>query len=90
MLVSMIVGKGLASTGHIEEVRSTYWWQGQLVTSDEWRVSFDVGQALASPVANEMLALHSYQLPVILLRPFVPATMDAMAWLAEPSSGASW
>jgi uncharacterized protein involved in tolerance to divalent cations len=52
-------------------------------------VSFDVGQALASPVANEMLALHSYQLPVILLRPFVPATMDAMAWLAEPSSRAS-
>jgi periplasmic divalent cation tolerance protein len=89
-LVSTIVGKGLASTGHIEEVKSTYWWQGQLVTSNEWRVAFDVGQALASPVANEILALHSYQLPVILLRPFAPATMDARAWLTEPSFGTNW
>jgi uncharacterized protein involved in tolerance to divalent cations len=78
-LVSTIVGKGLASTGHIEEVKSTYWWQGKLVTSNEWRVAFDVGKALASTVANEILALHSYKLPVNLLRPFTPATRDARA-----------
>lgn len=83
-IASAVVGGGLAQTGHMEKAESTYWWQGQLVTGDEWRISFDVSQGGAQAVANGILASHPYRLPVILLRPFTPATIDARDWLMAP------
>lgn len=89
-MVSAVVGKGFAPTGHIEDVRSTYRWQGEVVTRSEWRVSFDANQGMATSIASEILAKHSYQLPVVLLRPFAPATMPTKDWLGDSPLGTVW
>lgn len=64
-------------------IHSTYWWQGQVETAEEWLVVAKTRQALYGQVEAAIRQVHSYEEPEILAVPIVAGSAGYLKWLAE-------
>jgi periplasmic divalent cation tolerance protein len=71
-------------------ILSTYRWQGQIETSQEWTCTVKTLLSLYAQVAAAIGELHSYEVPEILALPVSEVSAAYLAWLkAEISPGPS-
>jgi periplasmic divalent cation tolerance protein len=64
-LARQLVNGGLAACVHVQEVRSTYRWQGKVEEQAEWLVEARALDSRAVAVREAMLADHPYEVPMV-------------------------
>ena len=63
-------------------VTSTYFWQGNLESSQEWLCVIKTAESRFAEVEAAIRELHSYELPEIVAVPIVAASQAYLDWLA--------
>jgi len=61
-------------------LRSTYAWQGEVTTAEEWRCSCKTTAAARAACVAAILADHEYQTPQVIVVP-LEATAGYAAWV---------
>lgn len=89
-IATAVVAKRLAACAQvIGPITSTYWWQGQIETAEEWLCVVKSRQDLYEPLEQAIREIHPYEVPEILAVPVVQGSQDYLEWmdheLAQPA-----
>ena len=77
-----LVEKRLAACVQIiGPITSTYWWQGEIETAEEWLCLIKTRADLFEQVEAAIKEVHPYDVPEILAVPVVAGSEDYLAWL---------
>lgn len=63
-------------------VTSTYWWDGEVQTSQEWQLWIKTTAALSDDVTSWLTGHHGYDLPEVLVIP-VTGSEQYLTWIGE-------
>jgi periplasmic divalent cation tolerance protein len=70
-------------------IASTYWWEGEIESAEEWMVVFKTTAERFDELAELIAEQHSYDTPEIIAVPVVAGLPDYLAWVSEQTdSGA--
>ena len=73
-IAASLVAQKLAACVQVSgPIESTYWWKGQMETSQEWVCSIKTREELFTEVAQAIRSLHSYGEPEIIAVPITAA-----------------
>jgi periplasmic divalent cation tolerance protein len=64
-------------------IASTYWWEGEIESAEEWMVVFKTTSARFDELASLITDGHSYDSPEIIATAVVAGSMDYLAWVSE-------
>jgi periplasmic divalent cation tolerance protein len=67
-------------------IASTYWWEGQIESAEEWMVLFKTTADCFEDLAAQIAEQHSYDTPEIIATPVVGGSADYLAWVREQTS----
>jgi periplasmic divalent cation tolerance protein len=81
-LVRDTVAARLAACGQVGAITSTYWWQGDVQTGTEWRITFKTTDAKADELESFLLQHHPYETPEVLRTPVLGGNPAYLAWVA--------
>jgi periplasmic divalent cation tolerance protein len=86
-----VVEKRLAACVQvIGPITSTYWWQGEIETAEEWLCLIKSRRDLYEALEEAIREVHPYDVPEILAVPVVAGGRDYLDWLdrelKQPSS----
>jgi periplasmic divalent cation tolerance protein len=65
----------------ITQIRSLYWWQGQIEESGEWLLVVKTSRELFDQVRSVLETAHSYELPEVLALPVIDGSPNYLAWI---------
>ncbi|MEU6035256.1 divalent-cation tolerance protein CutA [Actinomadura sp. NPDC047616] len=83
-LAKSAVAERLAACAQlVGPIASTYWWEGEIETAEEWMVVFKTTDDRFDELATLITEGHSYDTPEIIATPVVAGSMDYLAWVAE-------
>ncbi|MBT2209555.1 divalent-cation tolerance protein CutA [Actinomadura sp. NEAU-AAG7] len=83
-LAKSAVAERLAACAQlVGPVASTYWWEGEIESAEEWMVVFKTTADRFDELASLITDGHSYDTPEIIATPVVAGSMDYLAWVAE-------
>lgn len=77
----LVDGRLAACVQVLGPVTSTYWWQGERETAEEWQCVVKTARRLYSEVEAAIRVHHSYTTPEILALPILVGHADYLAWL---------
>ncbi len=60
---------------------STYWWKGNIETTQEWLLLIKSVKALYREIEAKIKEIHPYEVPEIIAVPIVDASEDYLEWL---------
>jgi periplasmic divalent cation tolerance protein len=72
-----------ASAQLVGPIASTYWWEGEIESAEEWMVVFKTTTDRFDELADFIAELHSYDTPEIIALPVVAGRSDYLAWVSE-------
>ena len=72
-----------ACTQILGPVNSSYWWNGNIETANEWICVIKSKRSLYSQIERVIKKLHPYQVPEILALPVVEGSKDYLKWLDD-------
>ncbi|WP_033424220.1 divalent-cation tolerance protein CutA [Actinomadura flavalba] len=64
-------------------IQSTYWWEDEIETAEEWMVLFKTTTDRFDELASLITDLHSYDTPEIIGTPVTAGSLDYLTWIAE-------
>lgn len=64
-------------------IESMYWWRGRIEQSQEWLCVAKTERKLFVQIEETIKALHSYEVPEILVVPIVEGSRDYLRWLEK-------
>ncbi|OLT24185.1 divalent cation transporter [Actinomadura sp. CNU-125] len=64
-------------------IASTYWWEDEIESAEEWMVLFKTTADRFDELATLITDVHSYDTPEIIATPVVAGSLDYLAWIAE-------
>lgn len=64
-------------------ISSTYWWNDQVETAEEWLCLIKTGEERYAAVEEAIHAVHPYEVPEVLAMPVAAGSADYLAWLSE-------
>lgn len=83
-IASAVVEKRLAACAQvIGPITSTYWWQGEIETTEEWLCVIKSKAALYEELERGIRAIHPYEEPEIIATQIVKGSQGYLAWLDE-------
>lgn len=85
-LAADLVTARLAACAHIDEIRSTYWWDGEVQNDPEFRIEFKTPQHRAAELQQAILDAHSYDTPQVIVTPILGGSPAYLAWLTEETT----
>jgi periplasmic divalent cation tolerance protein len=62
-------------------ITSTYWWQGEIETAEEWLCVVKSRADLYEELEAAVKEVHPYEVPEILAVPVVAGSRDYLEWL---------
>ena len=81
-MADLLVGERLAACVQVlGPITSTYWWQSQRETAEEWQCVAKTDRRLYAEVEAAIKAHHSYTTPEILALPILAGHAAYLAWL---------
>ncbi|MBW1722220.1 MAG: divalent-cation tolerance protein CutA [Deltaproteobacteria bacterium] len=87
-IAGRLLGERLAACVQIiGPVRSTYWWRGNIESSEEWLCLLKTREDLYDDLEETVRNIHSYEVPEILALPIVRGNPDYLKWLTEETRG---
>lgn len=90
-LARMAVDRRLAACVQVAgPITSTYRWEGEVTEATEWVCVFKTVAGRLDALSGAVRALHSYEVPEVLVTPVVGGDPDYLGWIvAESSPGSS-
>lgn len=85
-IVARLVAARLVACGQFWPIASCYVWNGAVVDDDEHLLVLKSRAELFDRICVEVRALHSYELPAIVMLPIAAAGPGYLAWLADATS----
>ncbi|HYN38689.1 MAG TPA: divalent-cation tolerance protein CutA [Rhodospirillales bacterium] len=83
-----VVGERLAACANVVgEIRSIFWWQGQLNEDGEALLILKTSHARVADLIERVRALHSYTTPCITAWPITAGNRDYLAWIDAETAG---
>jgi periplasmic divalent cation tolerance protein len=67
-------------------IASTYWWEGEIESAEEWMVLFKTTTDRFEDLAAQITELHSYDTPEIIATPVVAGSADYLSWMSEQTT----
>jgi periplasmic divalent cation tolerance protein len=67
----------------IGPIASTYWWEGEIESAEEWMVLFKTTADRFEELAGLITEQHSYDTPEIIATPVVAGSADYLGWVGE-------
>jgi periplasmic divalent cation tolerance protein len=64
-------------------IASTYWWEGEIESAEEWIVVFKTTVERFEELAELISDQHSYDTPEIIALPVVAGSRDYLGWVSE-------
>jgi periplasmic divalent cation tolerance protein len=84
VIAAAVVSQRLAACAQVSgPIESTFQWDGQQQTSEEWLVTIKTRDDMFPAVEAAILALHTYEQPEIIALPVVAASAGYLRWLEE-------
>jgi periplasmic divalent cation tolerance protein len=65
---------------------STYWWEGEIETAEEWMVVFKTTADRFEELAGLITEGHSYDTPEIIATPVVAGSGEYLGWVKEQTA----
>ncbi|WP_037558449.1 divalent-cation tolerance protein CutA [Spirillospora albida] len=88
-LAKSAVAERLAACAQlVGPIASTYWWEGEIESAEEWIVVFKTTADRFDELASLITEGHSYDTPEIIATSVVAGSMDYLAWVAEQTEPA--
>jgi len=83
-LANALVERRLAACVQIVgPIQSTYRWQGQIETAEEWLCLIKTRRELWEEVQRAIIELHPYETPEIIAVPIAVGSKAYLGWVAE-------
>ncbi len=83
-IANTLIEKRLAACVQISgPITSTYWWQGQIETAQEWVCTAKTQQDLYDAVEQAIRTVHSYETPEIIATPIVAGSQSYLDWIRD-------
>ena len=79
----IIYAKLAACVNIVNEVKSVYFWQGNIEQNEESLLIIKSKQSVFEKLANFITRNHPYDVPEIIAIPIVNANLDYLNWLDE-------
>jgi periplasmic divalent cation tolerance protein len=81
-IASATVGQRMAACVQvIGPITSTYWWDGDVQSGEEWLCLIKTGVDLLPELEAIIRQVHPYDVPELLALPVVAGGRDYLAWL---------
>ncbi len=81
-IAKQLVECRLAACVQVEgPIQSSYWWQGKVETTREWRCSIKTTEGRYKELEEKIRALHPYEEPEILAFAVVQGSKSYLDWL---------
>jgi periplasmic divalent cation tolerance protein len=64
-------------------IASTYWWEGEIESAEEWMVVFKTTSDRFEELAVLITERHTYDTPEIIATPVVAGSSDYLDWVTE-------
>lgn len=64
-------------------IASTYWWEGEIESAEEWMVVFKTTADSFEELATLITEVHSYDTPEIIATPVVAGSGDYLQWVSD-------
>ena len=82
MISRKVVEKRLAACVQVlGPITSTYWWQDEIETAEEWQCVIKSRQTLYEALEEAILQAHPYDVPEILAIPVTAGYKGYLKWL---------
>ena len=83
-LASAVVEERLAACAQVGgPVRSTYRWQGEVESAEEWTVTMKTSSSASARLLERVRSLHSYETPELVVTEVVGGDADYLAWVLD-------
>lgn len=83
---SAVTGRLAAAAQLVGPIASTYWWEGEIESAEEWMVVFKTTAERFEALAAQIARQHSYDTPEIIATPVVAGSGDYLAWVREQTT----
>lgn len=64
-------------------IASTYWWEDEIESAEEWMVLFKTTADRFEELAGLIAEQHSYDTPEIIATPVVAGSADYLGWVGD-------
>jgi periplasmic divalent cation tolerance protein len=71
----------------IGPIRSTYWWQGAIESTQEWLCLMKTPEGQFDALAAHIKANHPYEVPEITATPITHGSRDYLGWIEAEATG---
>jgi len=88
-MARLIVEERLAACVNISQVRSTFWWEGEVNQEAEDLLIIKTERDKVEELSKRIKAIHPYDLPEIIVLPIVGGDDRYLAWISEALRGPS-
>ncbi|MFL6053228.1 MAG: divalent-cation tolerance protein CutA [Actinoallomurus sp.] len=83
---SAVTERLAAAAQLVGPIASTYWWEGEIESAEEWMVVFKTTAERFEALAAQIAERHSYDTPEIIATPVVAGSGDYLAWIREQTT----
>lgn len=86
-IAQALVTARLAACVNVLPVHSIYTWQGTLQNEPEWQLLIKTDLNHLEALAAKIQALHSYEVPELIVLPILAGSQSYLQWIAEQTTG---
>lgn len=79
----ILLEKRLVACCQITEIESKYWWKEKIETTPEYLVQMKTKKSLYNQIESEILELHSYDVPEIVMYEIQNGSQKYLNWIEE-------
>jgi len=80
---SLLEKKLIACSNIINDMKSTFWWNGNIQKENEVLIIAKSTKALLDNIIAEVKSIHSYDVPEILAIPILGGNPDYLDWITK-------
>ena len=82
-ITKSLLEKRLVSSVKQKEISSSYWWNNQIETSQEYLLEMKTKESLYKEVEQEIRKLHTYEIPEIYAEEVKEGLPEYFKWIEE-------
>lgn len=82
-ITKSLLEKRLVSSVQQKEISSSYWWNNQIETSQEYLLEMKTKESLYKEVEQEIRKLHTYKIPEIYAEEVKEGLTEYFKWIEE-------
>jgi periplasmic divalent cation tolerance protein len=79
----LLTAKLIACANILDGVKSLFWWEGKIDSSEEALIVIKTKHSLFKKVEKEVKRLHSYQTPEVIALPIIEGSADYLRWIND-------